>query len=190
MKKDTINLLDHYLLLEKNRLKQGSKPLNFIAIFLIVLILLSAYSFTLFLQDSNLKTSNQEIQAYTTSQEVVAKVSAIAIKQRQLSDLNNILADLKSLNKAFDAMPILSSKVLMSISASLPPDTKILMIDFDGQWFTIQTTSSVLLRPSEFARNLRNTNLFEDVVYNGYTTDTSAKVAYIGSVKVAMKVGN
>ncbi|NTW96052.1 MAG: hypothetical protein HGB31_05470 [Erysipelotrichaceae bacterium] len=190
MKKENINLLEHYQIIEKNRKNQGTKPLNFIAILLIAILLLSAYSLTLFLQDSSLKASNKDLQDYTSSTEILGKIQVISIKQRQLSDLTEILTELKSLNAAFVAMPVLRTEVLDSINACIPPDTKILMVDFDGQWISIQTTSSNLLRPSEFARNLRNTQLFEDIVYNGYTTDTSGKTAYIGSVKIALKVGN
>jgi Tfp pilus assembly protein PilN len=190
MKKENINLLEHYQLIEKNRKSQGTKPLNFIAILLIVILLLSAYSLTLFLQDSSLKASNQDLQNYISSAQILDQITVISTKQRQLSDLNEILAELRSLNSAFVVMPILKTEILDSINACIPPDTKILLVDFDGQWLTIQTSSSNLLRPSEFARNLRNTKLFEDIVYNGYTTDASGKIAYIGSVKIALKVGN
>lgn len=190
MKKENINLLEHYQLLEKNRVNQGTKPLNFIAILLIVILLFSAYSLTLFLQDSSLKASNKDLQDYTTSTLVLDKIKVISVKQRQLSDLNEILTELKSLNSAFAAMPIYRTGVLNSINACIPPDTSISLIEFDGQWITIQTRSSNLLRPSEFARNLRNTKLFEDVVYSGYSTDVTSQVFYIGTVKIAMKVGN
>jgi Tfp pilus assembly protein PilN len=190
MKKENINLLEHYQIIEKNRKNQGTKPLNFIAVLLIVILLLSAYSLTLFLQDSSLKTSNNDLQNYISSSQILEQLDDISTKQRQLSDLNEILSELKSLNAAFSAMPVLKTEILDSINACIPPDTKILMVDFDGQWLSIQTSSSNLLRPSEFARNLRNTQLFEEIVYNGYTTDSSAKTAYIGSVKIALKVGN
>jgi len=87
-------------------------------------------------------------------------------------------------------MPIFRTGVLNSINACIPPDTSISIIDFDGQWITLQTRSTNLLRPSEFARNLRNTKVFEDVVYSGYSIDITTQVFYIGTVKIAMKVGN
>jgi Tfp pilus assembly protein PilN len=190
MKKENINLLEHYENIEKNRKNKGTRPLNFIAILLIIILILSAYSVTLFLQDSSLKNSNKELQNYTSSPMILDQIKVISTKQRQLSDLTEILTELKSLNAAFVAMPVLKTEVLDSINACIPPDTKILMVDYDGQWLTIQTSSSNLLRPSEFARNLRNTKLFEDIIYEGYTTDSSGKTAYIGSVKIALKVGN
>jgi len=190
MKKENINLLEHYQIVEKNRKNQGTKPLNLIAILLIVVLLLSAYSFSLFLQESSIKANNKELQDYTTSTMVLDQIKVISDKQKQLTDLNEILTNLKSLNAAFEAMPVMESSVLNSINACVPPDTKILSVDFDGQWFTIQTSSTSLLRPSQFARNLRNTMLFEEIVYNGYTTSTLLKTTYIGSVKIAMKVGN
>jgi Tfp pilus assembly protein PilN len=190
MKKENINLLENYQIIEKNRKKQDTRPLNFVAILLIVVLLLSAYTFTLFLQDSSIKANNKELQDYISSTMILDQIKLISDKQKQLTDLNEILTEVKSLNTAFGAMPVLKTSVLDSINACVPPETRILMVDYDGQWLTIQTSSTNLRRPSEFARNLRNTKLFEDVIYSGYNTDTSVKTAYIGSVKIALKVGN
>ena len=190
MKKENINLLEYYQIIEKNRKKQDTRPLNVVAILLIVILLLSAYSFTLFLQDSSIKASNKELQDYVSSSLILDQIKVISDKQKQLTDLNGILTEVKSLNAAFAAMPILSTGILDSINACVPPETRILLVEFDGQWLTIQTSSTSLRRPSAFARNLRSTNLFEDVVYSGYTTNSSARTTYIGFVKIAMKVGN
>ncbi len=186
MKKDNINLLENYLLSEKKRKNSSSKGLNFIAIFLITIILMSAYGLKLFLEDQGLKDTNQQLNAYVSNPTIIKQVSDIAIKQRQLADLKEILNNIRSLNAAFDAMPELNSLVLDKINSCIPPDTKITSIDFDGQWLTLITTSSNYLRPSEFARNLRNTNFFEDTIYYGYE-ESSGK--YVGTVLVAMKVG-
>lgn len=186
MKKETINLLDNYQLSEKKRKNQGSKSINFIAIFLAALVLMSAYSLKLFLDDSTLKDTNKELQSYVDSPTVAAQIADIAVKQRQLSDLNDILVELKSLNTAFAVMPKLNSTLIAKINSCIPPDTSILSIEFDGQWFTLKTQSTNLLRPSEFARNLNNTNYFEEVNYYGYDNNAGK---YIGTVMVAVKVG-
>ncbi|KAF0223928.1 MAG: hypothetical protein FD179_1613 [Erysipelotrichaceae bacterium] len=187
MKKDNINLLDNYLLSEKKRKNQGSKSLNIVAVFLVTVLLLSAYSLSLFLQDKTLRESNAELTAYVNNPTTLAQIRDITVKQRQLADLKEILVELKSLNAAFGAMPEINSEVVNKINSCLPPDTKILTIDFDGQWFTLKTQSVNYLRPSEFARNLRNTGFFEEVNYYGYDDDAGK---YIGNVLVAMKVGN
>lgn len=186
MKKDNINLLDNYLLTEKQRKNTGSKGLNFIALFIIIVLVISAYGLKLFLEDTSLKGDNQELQAYIQSPTIIKSIQDIAVKQRQLSDLNEILVELKSLNAAFDAMPAIDSVSIDMINQSIPPDTKIIAIAFDGQWITINTSSANYLRPSEFARNLRNTNFFEDVNYYGYEQDIGK---YTGTVLVALKVG-
>lgn len=186
MKKDNINLLDNYLLSEKKRKNTGSKGLNFIALFLATILLLSAYSLKLFLEDTSLKETNRDLKAYVEDPSILAQIKEISVKQRQLSDLNEILIELKSLNAAFAAMPSLDSVAINKINDCIPADTKITDIDFDGQWITLRTTSSNYLRPSEFARNLRNTSFFEDVVYYGYENNTGK---YIGTVLVALKVG-
>ena len=187
MKKDNINLLENYLLSEKKRKNTSSKGLNFIAIFLITILLMSAYGLKLFLEDQGLKDSNQQLNAYITNPTIIKQVSDISVKQRQLADLKEILNTLKSLNGAFDAMPELNSIVLDKINSCVPPDTKITSIDYDGQWLTLKTISSNYLRPSEFARNLRNTDFFEDTTYYGYEESTGK---YVGTVLVALKVGN
>lgn len=186
MKKQNINLLDNYLLSEKKRKNQGSRSLNFIAIMLVTVLLLGAYSLSLYLQDANLKDSNTELTNYTTDPALLRQIAASVEKQRQLTDLKEILDDLKSLNAAFAAMPELDSEVIGLINSCLPPDTKILTIEFDGQWLTLTTSSVNYLRPSEFARNLRNTGTFEEVNYYGYTSSTGR---YVGTVLVALKVG-
>lgn len=186
MKKDNINLLENYLLTEKRRKNTSSKGLNFIAIFLITIILISAYSLKLFLEDQGLKDSNQQLNAYVTDPNIIKQVSDVAVKQRQLADLKEILNTIKSLNAAFDAMPELDSIVLDKINSCIPADTKITSIDYDGQWLTLKTVSTNYLRPSEFARSLRNTNFFEDTIYYGYE-ESSGK--YVGTVLVALKVG-
>jgi len=188
MKKDNINLLENYLLSEKKRKNQGSRSLNIIAIFLIVILLVSAYAFSLFLQDSSLKSSNAELTAYTTDVNLLQQIKDISTKQRQLTDLNDILVNLKSLNAAFAAMPELNSTVLNKINSCLPADAKIVSIDFDGQWITLKTVSANYLRPSEFARNLRNTGYFEEVSYYGYD-ELSGTNRFMGNVLVALKVG-
>ena len=187
MKKDNINLLDNYLLSEKKRKNQGSKSLNIVAVFLVTVILLSAYSLSLFLQNKTLKDSNNELEAYVTDPAILGQIRDITIKQRRLADLKEILVELKSLNAAFGAMPEINSVVINKINSCLPPDTNILTIDFDGQWFTLKTQSVNYLRPSEFARNLRNTGFFEVINYYGYDEDSGK---YIGNVLVAMKVGH
>jgi Tfp pilus assembly protein PilN len=186
MKKDNINLLDNYLLSEKKRKNTSSKGLNFLAIFFVTVLLLSAYSLKLFLDDSTLKETNKELQAYVESPTILAQIKDISVKQRQLSDLNEILIELKSLNAAFAAMPGFDSEAINKINSCIPADTRIMDIDFDGQWITLRTVSSNYLRPSEFARNLRNTSFFEDVVYYGYENDSGK---YVGTVLVALKVG-
>jgi Tfp pilus assembly protein PilN len=186
MKKENINLLENYLLSEKKRKNTGSKGISFIAVFLATVLILSAYSLKLFLEDSALKEDNASLQSYVSDPSILAKIESISTKQRQITDLNNILTELKSLNAAFNAWPVFDSVAMNKINSCIPADTKILDIDFDGQWFTLRTTSSNYLRPSEFARNLRNTGFFEDVVYYGYE-ETSGK--YVGTVMVALKVG-
>lgn len=186
MKKDNINLLENYLLSEKQRKNTGSKGLNFIALFLATVLLLSAYSLKLFIDDTSLKDANKELQSYVESPNILSQIQQITTKQRQLSDLKDILVELKSLNKAFDAWPVFDSVAMNKINSCIPADTRILDIDFDGQWFTLRTVSSNYLRPSEFARNLRNTNFFEDTVYYGYEEDSGK---YVGTVLVALKVG-
>lgn len=186
MKKENINLLENYLLSEKKRKNTGSKGINFAAIFLATVLLLSAYSLKLFLEDSALKEDNASLQNYVSDPAILTKIQQITTKQRQVTDLNEILKELKSLNAAFDAWPEFDSIAMNKINSCIPADTKILDIDFDGQWFTLRTVSSNYLRPSEFARNLRNTGFFEDVVYYGYEEDSGK---YVGTVLVALKVG-
>lgn len=186
MKKDNINLLENYLVSEKNRRNQGSRSLNFLAIYLIAALLISAYGVSLFIRDTTLKNSTKELQAYVSDPNVLHQITDITTKQRQLTDLKEILGQLKSLNAAFSAMPELGSEVIGKIYACIPADTIVLSINFDGQWFTLKTQSINYLRPSEFARNLRNTSYFEEVNYYGYTVEPGK---YIGTVLVAMKVG-
>lgn len=186
MKKETINLLDNYQLSEKKRKNQGSKSINFVAIFIAALLLMGAYSAKLFIDDLTLKENNQELQSYVDSPTIAAQIADITIRQRQLTDLNEILTELKSLNTAFAVMPKLNSHIFNKINTCLPPDTVILSFEFDGQWLTLKTQSSNLLRPSEFARNLNNANYFEEVNYYGYEVSSGK---YIGTVMVAMKVG-
>jgi Tfp pilus assembly protein PilN len=186
MKKANINLLENYLLTEKKRKNTSKSGLNFIAIFLISVLLLSAYGLKLFLEDAGLKDTNQQLQSYVTDPAILKQVSDITVKQRQLTDLNTILVDIKSLNTVFDAMPELGSVVLGKIYACIPPDTSILNLSFDGQWMTLETVSSNYIRPSEFARNLRNTNFFEEVSYYGYKNEVSR---FYGTIMIAMKVG-
>lgn len=186
MKKDNLNLLENYQLSEKKRKNQGSRSLNFVAIFIVSILLLSAYSLKLFLENSSLNESNKELQAYVESPTIAQQIADIVVKQRQLTDLNAILVDIKSLNTAFGAMPQLNSVLLAKIYSCVPPGTYIISIDFDGQWFSLKTQSNNFIRPSEFARNLNNTNFFEEVNYYGYDVSNGA---YIGSVMVAVKVG-
>lgn len=186
MKKDNINLLENYLLTEKQRKNTGSKGLNFIAIFLAIALLLSAYSLKLYLDDRSLKESNKDLQSYVSDPNVLAQIQQITTKQRQLTDLNEILVELKSLNAAFAAMPMFDTATLNTIDSSLPIDTKIVSMDYDGQWLNIRTVSSNFIRSSEFARNLRNTKYFEDVIYYGYEQDAGR---YYGNILVALKVG-
>lgn len=189
MKKETINLLEHYEASEKLRKGKSSGILKVVAFGVVMALLMSAYALTLYIKDVSLKDSNEELQAYVNDASILAQIKDITTKQRQLTDLNNILDELKSLNAAFAVMPRLDSVVMGQITGLLPIDTKVTYMDFDGQWITIQTTSTNLLRPSEFARNLRNSRLFEDVIYDGYSVDTTAKTAYISTVKVAMIIG-
>jgi len=189
MKKETINLLEHYEASEKIRKGKSSGLLKTFALGLIMVLLLSAYSITLFIQNVSLNESNQEIQDYINNPATLAQIKDITEKQRRLTDLNEILAELKSLNAAFAVMPRMDSDVLAQITDLLPTDSKVTYIEFDGQWITIQTSSTNLLRPSEFARSLRNSGLFEDVIYDGYSVNTSGKTTYISSIKVAIRIG-
>lgn len=189
MKKEHINLLDHYQSLEKVRKGKGSRAVNMAAVLLITLILPGAYAFTLWLQDSQLKSENTELAAFAENPAILKQVNEIAKKNRRLNDLKSMLTELDSMNAALDAMPRIESTILGKIADCLPIGTTIMQISFDGQWFFITTKSSNLLRPSEFARNLSNTGIFEDVVYSGYYVDNSGKTAYIGTVQVALKIG-
>lgn len=189
MKKEHINLLDHYQSLEKVRKGKGSRAVNMVAIILISLVLPGAYAFTLWLEDTQLKSENAELAAFAENPAILKQVSEIAQKNRRLADLQSMLKELDSMNDALDAMPRIESTILGKIADCLPFDTTITQIGFDGQWFVITTKSPNLLRPSEFARNLSNAGIFEDVIYSGYFVDNSGKTAYIGTVQVALKIG-
>jgi len=191
MKKQNINLMDSYLVIEKRKSAKSDRLAVFGIIFLGVALLLGAYSFKLMLDNNSLKNDIKTTETYVNDPAIKARIAVIEQSQQQISDIKDIDVVLDELNASFGVFPRINTLLLRKLAVNAPVGTAFKSISFDGQWFTIYLYSPDYSKPSEYAIRLQNTNFFEEVIYEGYTAEASTTgTRYVGKVTVILKVGN
>lgn len=190
MKKQNINLMDSFSAIEKRRSAKSDRIIVFMALFLSVILITSAFSFKLFLDNNNLKDKIKVTEAYVNDPILKERIAAIEVMQSKINDLNEIDKILDELNASFAVFPRINTLSLRVITSNMPVGTSLKSLGFDGQWFTIQLISPNYSGPSQFAVNLRDSEFFEEVIYQGYTSEVVNGVTrYVGKVVAILKVG-
>ncbi len=190
MKKQNINLMEGFSAIEKRRSAKSDRILVFMAMFLSVILIISAFSFKLFLDNNDLKDRIKVTEAYVNDPVLKERILAIEVMQSKINDLNEIDKILDELNASFEVFPRINTLSLRVITSNMPAGTSLKSLGFDGQWFTIQLISPNYSEPSKFAVNLRDSEFFEEVIYQGYTSEVVNGVTrYVGKVVAILKVG-
>lgn len=190
MKKQNINLMESFSAIEKRRSAKSDRILVFLALFLSVILIISAFSFKLFLDNNNLKDKIKVTEAYINDPVLKERIAAIEVMQSKINDLNEIDKILDELNASFSVFPRINTLSLRVITSNMPVGTSLKSLGFDGQWFTIQLISPNYSGPSQFAVNLRDSEFFEEVIYQGYTSEVvNGATRYVGKIVAFLKVG-
>lgn len=191
MKKQNINLMESFSVIEKRRSAKSDRVVVFMALFLMVVLLISAFTFKLYLDNNNLKDRIKVADAYVNDPSIKNRIAAIELDQAKISSLNEIDKILDELNATFDVFPRINTLSLRVITSNMPAGTSLKSIAFDGQWFTILLISPNYSFPSQFAVNLRDSGFFEEIVYQGYTSEVvNGTTRYVGKIVAFLKVGN
>jgi len=191
MKKDNINLLDSYIKIEKKKSAKSESHVIYGALLLVIVLILGAYSIKLYFDNMSIQDDVSQTSEYVNSPTVLAKIRLIDEKQQKIDDLNKINASLEELNKGFAVIPRIDSYTLRLVTSSMPTNTSLQSVAFDGQWFTIILYSGSYSKQSTFAHNLENSGYFEKVNYYGYDSNGATPATkYVGKFMVALKVGN
>ncbi|HAM62268.1 MAG: hypothetical protein A2Y20_06520 [Firmicutes bacterium GWF2_51_9] len=191
MKKQNINLMEGFSAIEKRRSQKSDRVIVFMALFLSVFLIVGAFSFKLYLDNSNLKDKIKVTEAYVNDPILKARIAAIEVSQAKINDLNQIDQILDELNASFEVFPRINTLSLRVITSNMPTGTSLKSLAFDGQWFTIQLISPNYSGPSQFAVSLRDSEFFEEVIYQGYTSEVVNGVTrYVGKVVAILKVGD
>lgn len=190
MKKQNINLMESFSAIEKRRSAKSDRLVVFLALFLTVILILSAFTFKLYLDNNDLKDQIKVTEAYVNDPTIRQRIAAIEVKQAQINDLNEIDKILDELNASFEVFPRINTLSLRVITSNMPAGTSLKSIAFDGQWFTISLISPNYLGPSQFAVNLEKSEFFEEVIYQGYTSEVAnGTTRFVGKVIAILKVG-
>ena len=190
MKKQNINLMDSYLLIEKRKSAKTDRLAVFAAIFLGVILILGAFTFKLILDNNSLGSSIKATQTYVNDPAIKARIALVEQSQQKIKAISDINVILDQLNASFGVFPRINTLLLRKLEVNLPAGATFRSISFDGQWFTIYVACPDYTKPSEYAVRLQNTKIFEEVIYNGYTSEDSAGAkVYIGKITVILKVG-
>ena len=190
MKKQNINLMDNFLEIEKRRSAKTDRIAVFAAILLVVVLLLSAYSFKLLLDNNDLKNGIKTSESFINDPSIKARVALVEVEQKKISDLKEIDTILDQLNVTFAAFPRINTLILQKLTVNLPAGASFRTIAFDGQGFAIEYNCLNYSQPSEYAIRLQNSKFFEEVNYSGYTTEIAGNVTrYSGKLVAILKVG-
>jgi len=190
MKKSNINLMESYSVTEKRKSAKSDRTRVFILLLVGLILVTGAYAGKLFIENIFIKENIKTVSAYVNDIEIQRKVAIIDAKQKKIQDLNKIDAILTELNASFDVFPRINTLTLNMLTSNMPAGTGLKSITFDGQWFTILLYSPNYSSPSEYAIKLRNSEYFEEVIYQGYTSETSSgTLRYVGKIIAILKVG-
>ena len=190
MKKSNINLMESYSVIEKRKSAKTDRVKVLSLLLIGVMLISGAFAAKLFIDNYFLKENIKTVSNYVNDTEIQRKVALIDLKQKKIQDLNKIDAILTELNASFEVFPRINTLTLNMITSNLPVGTTLKSITYDSQWFTIYVYSLDYTKPSTFASNLRNSEYFEDILYQGYTSESvGGTLRYVGKVVAVLKVG-
>jgi len=190
MKKSNINLMESYSVTEKRKSAKTDRVKVLMMLLIGLLLIMGAFTAKLFIDNIFLKEDIKSVSAYVNNIDIQRKVALLDQKQQKIQDLNKIDTILAELNTSFDVLPRINTLTLNMLTSTMPLGTSLKSVTFDGQWFTVLIYCQDYGKPSEYAVNLRNSDYFEQVIYEGYTSEAfGGTVRYIGKVIAILKVG-
>lgn len=155
-----------------------------VGIFVVWLLALIAYNFIL---SARLKSVNTRIDG-----ELQAKYDEIQTKLVELDSYrtyNNMVADIK---KHIRTNPIISTKVLPAVEEVMPANFELTTVTYSNGILTFGIScpiNSVGQIPDYIEKLRGNTELFEKVIYNGYTSSLDIEQHANAGTKVVASIG-
>lgn len=189
MKKTDMNLLARYRELNKLKANRTSPGKLYLAIFLAAFLLIGAYSVKLFIDNSLLKQDIRELQSYVESPNVIARMNEVATLQDNLKKLDEMSADLNSIDEVLGSIPRYNSGVLSILYTTRPVNVRFVSVSYTGSSVIVDFYGPRPSDPSNYVLRLQRTNYFKDVQYSGYSYDAGSNV-YRATITCTLKGGN
>jgi Tfp pilus assembly protein PilN len=186
MKKQDMNLLESYQKLNKLRENKGATGRIYVMIFIGSLLIASAYYFTLFIQNTTLKQSIKDLEAYLSSPQVVDRSIEADKLNADIRKLEEILKEVQNAQDIFDLQPKFSSQTMNLLIAERPGTVKFNSVSFTGDAITLEISGTRVYSVSDYVMRLRRLEVFQEVQYSGYDF---ANGFYNSNVVIILKGG-
>lgn len=143
--------------------------------------------------DAKTKKEISTIETYLTSLDVVNKAKAVEKIESEIKILDDVVKSIDEVKLGIDTRRQFDSVTSSEIVDSVPINSKITDITYDGVWITIELKSKYPATFSNYATTMRTSKFISDVVYDGYTEESAiveegeeATSEYTGVVRMSL----
>ncbi len=189
MKKTDMNLYERYRLEQKVVASRTSPVRLYLAIIIVAMLLMGAYSVKLLLDNTGVKNKINDINNYLNDSSIKSKIDELNDIQKKLISLNDIDTRIKEIQNVFAYLPRYDSEVLAILYYEKPTDLAYTKITYEQNVVSVEFSTKNPAAASNYALKLQQTNSFADVSYEGYKYDTEYGV-YRGEILVMLRGGN
>ena len=178
MKKQDMNLLARYNEINKTRASQYSDRKLYTVIVLILVILLGGYSIKLFIDNTLLNRSINELRDFVEDPNTVARLKYIDELQEDVQQIDIMLNEVESINQVFNVAIRYDSQVLNVIYYMQPDRVNLESISYQEGILSISITGPNAYDASNYVLRLINSGYFNSVRYAGYQYNESDGLYY------------
>ncbi len=169
--------------------KQASSAMKVCLIIFIIMLLLLGGTYTYFyIQKMNLSKDinnlNEQINQINTQNEGMDQIATKKTRLQALQSYANVATEFKA---NVDEYPIFDDEFMDSITKVMPSDVSIITFSYKDGALKLSCQAKKELSPSNFAKALKNLDLFENVNYTGNSLSDTSTLEF--SIECQLKGG-
>lgn len=128
------------------------------------------------IQVNQYNSQTNDIQTWLDSPEVAAQIAAVDAAQEKLDKVNVVKHVVDTAVTNYEALPVLTTKVLEDINANFNGTTgKIKTITYGNGAFTLDCSATDNADPAKIVGNFFEQDIFDNVTYTGFTSESGVE---------------
>lgn len=168
MNKNDMNLLLRYREIHKERANQNSPTRIYIIVVVAAILILGAYSLTLWLKQSSLENQVNDLTYYVNSSEVISKLKEVEQLKLNIESLDSIIEQTKSINDVLDSAVIFDSEALTVLQDSRYKGITFENVSYANGIIYLDIAGTKPSDISNYVLRLTREDYFKSVKYGGY----------------------